>query len=429
MSLSRKGFFDYFAQNAALLLTFVAGFLFDRYFGRDGRGEYHLILIAYGLLPNLVHLGIEISVRVHTGKSPERVAAIHTGGLILIALITAATAALIYFFGESIQGLFFEGVTTEYLLLAAGLLPLVLYHLVWQGVFIGLGDIYTYARINMWNRIAQGAAVILLITFFEPTMRWMVWVILPIQIVTFLVTIALMSRRCRLFAPIDGKLLRELATFGWVVYAGNFAVSLLQRADVLIAKHFYTLGDVGLYGRATMFSEKLATISGSFERMLYAPLAKADHAEAVFLVQKSFRHNLYINLLGAVALYALAAVTLHLLLPDFVASLGPLVFLMIAMIFKSFSSIFAAWFTAFRKQPWIPGLFNWIVLPLHIGGCWILTQRFGIMGASAATALTFALHAALFYAAFRMTSHGASLAAMMIPTKEDWKYYTGFLKR
>ena len=121
-------------------------------------------------------------------------------------------------------------------LLAVALLPLVLYHLVWQGVFIGLGDVYTYARVNMWNRIAQGAVVILLITFFQPTMRWMVWAIIPIQIATFAVTIALMSRRCRLFAPVDRALLRRLASFGWVVYAGNFAVSLLQRAEGAVSR-------------------------------------------------------------------------------------------------------------------------------------------------------------------------------------------------
>ncbi|GAB4312390.1 MAG: hypothetical protein Kow0059_02890 [Candidatus Sumerlaeia bacterium] len=429
MSLARKGFFDYFTQNAALVLTFVAGLLFDRYFGRAGRGEYHLILVAYALLPNLVNMGLEISVRVHTGRSPDQIAAIHSAGLVMIALITVLTGGMLMVFGEPIRAAFFEGVTPEFLLLAVGLLPFVLYHLLWQGIFIGLGDLYVYARVNMWNRIAQGAAVILLITFFQPTIRWMVYAIVPIQFVTFGVTVGLMRRRCRLWTPIQFDLLRRLLTFGWLVYVGNFAVNLLQRVDVLIAKHFYTLSDVGLYGRATMFSDKLTNVAGSFERMLYAPLARAGEEEAVFLVQKAFRHNLYLNLLGAAALYGLALMTLSLLLPDFLDSLQPLRFLLLAVIFKSFSSIFAAWFTAYRKQPHVPGLINWITLPFHFVVCWNMTKHFGIVGASAATALTFGFHAALFGTGFALTSHGARLRAMLLPTREDLRYYFGFIRK
>jgi O-antigen/teichoic acid export membrane protein len=152
-------------------------------------------------------------------------------------------------------------------------------------------------------------------------------------------------------------------------------------------------------------------------------LATADEKEAVFLVQKAFRHNIVVNIAGAFALYLLAAVSLHLLLPEFIESLVPLKFLLLSVIFKSFSTILAAYFTAYKKKPHIPGLINWMILPVHAVLCWFLAQAYGIAGASIATAITFFIHASMFYVFFRAMSKGSSLGQMILPQKGDLAYY------
>ena len=68
MGIARKSLIDYFAQNAALVVSFVAGILLSKYFGKGGRGAYVLVLFANTMLMNLTNMGVEISTRVLAGK-------------------------------------------------------------------------------------------------------------------------------------------------------------------------------------------------------------------------------------------------------------------------------------------------------------------------------------------------------------------------
>ncbi len=428
MGIARKSFIDYFAQNAGLVVSFVAGILLSRYFGKAGRGEYVLILFANMLLMNLTNMGIEISTRVFSGKTPDKVAQIHTAGVMAILGICVIVGIIVAVFQEPIRRLIFKGIPPDLLLMAVLLLPLSLYQLVWQGVMVGLGKIATYARLTMWNRIAQAAAVILLITFTLPHIRWLIYSWVIIQVVTFLVSLMILGRRYRLFVPVKFSFIKKILGFGWLVYIGNVAATLLHKLDWLMISGMVGEAGVGLYSQASMFSDKVTMIAGSLERATYQPAAKAGKNYGPLLIQKVFRYNLYVNLLGAGAMYIFGSACIHLLLKEeFSASLFPLKFLLLSVVFMSCSRILAIYFTAHLGKPKIPALINWVVLPANLILCYFFTKKWGINGACISTAITYFLHSGLFLTLFIKKNKGIKLSEFFLFRAADLKEWKKLL--
>jgi len=420
MSIARKSVIDYFAQNAAMIVTFVAGILLARFFGPAGFGEYNLIMLANLMIVLFTNMGIEISTRVFAGKEPDKVAQIHTASVLIIAVVTIYVAILLFFSQDVLCFYYFRGVRKDLLLLAALLLPFSLYQLVWEGIIVGLGEIALNARYFMWNRIAQGAIVIILIAFSFPSMEILIYAWIVIQIITFFVSVYVMARKYRLFAPLDSLIVHKLLRFGWVVFIGNMASNLLQKYNFLIISNILGTGGVGLYSRASTFSDKLTFISGSLERATYQPAAVADEQYAPLLIQKVFRYNLYVNILAAILLYIFGSLCIHLLLQEaFLASLFPLKFLLLSVVFMSCSRILAVYFTAHLNKPHIPGIINWVVLPFSLLICYFFTKTWTLKGASVAIAIIYFLHALVFFGVFVVKNPGLKISDFFLFRSDD----------
>ena len=430
MGIAKKSIIDYFAQNAALVITFIAGILLSRFFGKEGYGEYSLILLANLMLVLFTNLGVEISTRVFSGKNRERIPGIHTASVLLILLISVLIGIVLFFFHEPLRERYFSDVRPSLLLLAVILVPFSLYQLVWQGIMVGLGEIAMYARFFMWNRIAHGGAVIVLIAFFFPSMELIVYIWFGIQIATFIISVIVLARKHRLIGKLDSKWLKELLKFGWVVHMGNIAANLIHKYNFLIISNLLGKGGVGLYSRAATFSDKITLIAGSLERATYEPAARADKDYAPILIQKVFRYNLYVNIAGAVAMYIFGSLCIHLLLQEeFLESLFPLKFLLVSVIFMSCSRILAVYFTAHLKKPHIPGIINWIVLPVSLTLCYLYTYAWGLKGASIAIACAYFFHAFLFFMRFVKRNPQVGIARFFLFEKDDWRNIKNILFR
>jgi len=418
--IAKKSVIDYFAQNAALAVTFVAGILATRFLGKEGYGIYSLVLLANMLLVLFANMGVEISTRVFAGKDEKKAAQVHTAGVLLILAVSVFGAVILFFTHDLIRATYFRGVPPRFLLLAALLAPFSLYQLVWQGVMVGLGEIATYARFFMWNRIAQGGAIIILIAFFYPSLELLIYVWIVIQLVTIIFCILVMAGRHRLFSPVSLSLVNRILGFGWIVYLGNLAATLINKYSFLIISSLSGPGEVGLYNRAATFSDKITLISGSLERATYQPAAKADRDFAPHLIQKVFRYNLYVNILGAAAMYIFGSLCIRLLLQEeFLASLFPLKFLLVSVIFMSCSRILAVYFTAHLGKPSIPGIINWIILPVSLTLYYVLTKTWGIRGASVATAAVYFLHACLFFIFFLIRNRSLKIGDFFLFHSDD----------
>ena len=423
MGIARKSAIDYFAQNTALVVSFVAGILLSKYFSKEGRGEYVLVLFANTMLMNLTNMGVEISTRVFAGRRNASVAQVHSAAVTLIIIVSVLVGIVLYFFQGLVCAHIFKDVPPHLLFLAALLLPISLYEMVWQGIMVGLGEIATNARLTMWNRIAQSAPIIILIAFTFPQIRWLVYAWVAIQVITLIISLVIMERRYGLFERFDFHLIRQMLSFGWVVYIGNVAATLLQRFDWLMIEGLLGKAGIGLYSQASTFSDKLTLIGGSLERATYEPAVNAEKNYAPLLIQKVFRYNLYVNILGGFLMYAFGSACIHILLrEEFLGSLFPLKFLTISVIFMNSSRIIAIYFTAHLGKPSIPGLINWIVLPVSLVICYAMTKMWGINGASIATASVYFIHAVLFFLFFIRRNPEISLSAFFLPEKGDIDY-------
>lgn len=424
MSIARKSLTDYFGQNAALVISFVSGILVSMTFGTAGRGEYALVLTANLLLINMTNMGIEVSTRVFAGKRPKEVARIHTAGVMMIFVICIVVGTALLFFMDLVRGEFFPDIPERLLWLAAFLLPFSLYQLVWQGVMVGLGEIGWYARIYLWNRLIQSGAIIVYIAFAaHPSVSWLLYLWVIVHITFVMISIIIMAKKYRLFATITLDLIKKMLGFSWLVYAGNFAASLLHKFDMLMISRYVGESGAGIYNQAATFSDKVLIISGSLERATYNPATHADPKYAPVLIQKVFRYNLYVNLIGALGMYLFGSAVIRLLLPpEFTESLFPLKFLLLSVIFMSCSRILAIYFTAHLGKPQIPGIINWTVLPLSIGIVYYLAKNYGLRGACIGTATVYGLHAFFFFGLFYKRNRQLGLSLFFVPNREDFQY-------
>ncbi len=431
MSIAKKSSLDFATQVGIFLISGIAGIVIARKCLPEGYGAFKLILLANTLSLNLTNLGLSIANTYFVGKDPRRLREAHTVSIFLAFVFILILFSLIMLGGDIVRRLFFKDIPTPYLLIAIGLLPFSLYYAIWTGILIGLGKIYLLSLFNFIYQFLQNFTFIVLLLVFRQQLQgliisWAVILILGVLVMIFILWLKYGGG----FAPLNFSLVKSYIKFGFTAYFGNIASYLFTRVDTLIVAKFFTLADVGLYSLAVSLTEKVWLISAAMEKAAYSPVLSSKRDEAIFLVQKVLRNTLFFTFLFVLLIFVAAPILIPILYGrKFIESISLLRILIIGAIFFAGSRIFAIYFTGYKGKPIIPSTIAWFMFFLNAGLCYWLTQRIGLIGASAAMAISYTIMFLTYSILFVRDTRVKSLRHLYFITREDILNYYSFLSK
>lgn len=392
----------------AFFFAVAASFLMARLLGPDGRGVYGTVTTFVGMLFTFAQLGLPSAVTYFAGggrsvASLRRAAILLTIGVSVAFL--AAAIALLPLFDRTIA----QTATFSELLLGLAALPILLASGMAGGILYGRHATRNYNLIQLGQAVATLLGVVLFVGMLR---LGVMGALLGYVLVNGLATTAVLlevGRLQRRSPPGDPPVrYRELLGYSMRLYPASVTSYFNYRADVLLLNAFgIAAGSIGLYAVAVQFAELLFYVPDSIATIFYPTIAGAPREDADRLARSVTRFTVLVALVGSLALFPVAAVTILLILPQFVGSLLPLLILLPGVLSLSVSKVLAGYLSGLGR-PGAATTAATTAMIVNLAINLVLIPLVGIAGAALASLVSYSLHATIMVAfATRISGHGA----------------------
>ncbi|TAM72491.1 MAG: hypothetical protein EPN50_04150 [Chloroflexota bacterium] len=392
----------------AFLFAVAASFLMARLLGPDGRGVYGTVTTFVGLLFTFAQLGLPSAITYFAGRG-RSVTSLRRATILLslgvsIAVL-AVSVALLPIFDRTIA----ETASYDELLLGLAALPVLLSNGMAGGILYGRHETRNYNLIQ----VAQAMATLLGVVLFVGILRLEVMGALLGYVLVNVVAGAALLLEVRRFegrSPTTERPVRyrELLSYSTRLYPASVTSYFNYRADVLILNAFgIAPGPIGLYAVAVQFAELLFYVPDSISTIFYPTIAGAPREDADRLARSVTRFTVLLALAGSVLLFPAAAVTIVIILPQFVGSLLPLLILLPGVLSLSLSKVLAGYISGLGR-PGAATTASLAAMLVNVTLNVLLIPIAGIAGAACASLVSYSLHATIMLAfAVRISGHSA----------------------
>jgi O-antigen/teichoic acid export membrane protein len=380
------------ATIAQSLLSLVLSVLLARTLGPEGRGVYATATLVALLAGSLGTLGFEMTNVVTLARSPSLAPAALSASLLVAAICGAAGVLAVN--ASSAAGLL-GNLDGDLIALASAAIPALILTSLLQGMLSGLGFVTRTYGLSL-----LGTALALLIvggtTLLRPgDVKAAVGAFAAYSAVVslFILTIVVRSTGAKLARP--QAVLRTGSAFSLTSHAANVAHLLHLRVDIFLVNILLTSEDVGLYVLAQGLCEWIWLLPRAAGAVLFPSVASSEPQAAIVRTARTSRFTLTVGGLAALALGVSAGFLIPLLFGRrFEGSLTPLRILLPGVWLGSTTGVLSAYLTG-RGQPRYPLVNALASLSANVGLNLALIPRAGILGAAAASAMTYALSAAI----------------------------------
>jgi O-antigen/teichoic acid export membrane protein len=427
---------------ATKIAQFVMGaatiFLIGRLLGSGRLGEYNLLLVWIGMLFAFGQLGMPSAMTFMAGrggsvKSLERIALGLTAAISVT--ITLVSLAALPFLKPTVLRAMAPDATTSDDLLRVVLLAVPLLLL----TQFGAGILYTHGLNRAYNRIqvAVAAAMLILTTALIGFVPFGVnGAVAAYLVANGAGAIAVVYEIHRLARKTEGQLtghvsFGDFTKYGIKLYPQSITSFFSYRADVLLLS--WMLGNanlIGFYGMAVRIAEMTFYVPDSISAMLYPAISASSRAEADRLAPAVSRLAMLTTFMAGLAVIPAGFVAIWVVLPpDFHAAFPALVVIMPGILSLSLSKVLSSYVSGIGR-PIATAVAGFVNLTVNIAANLILIPMWGIVGASAASVISYSCHAAILLVVSSRWA-GVSPLAFIVPRRAEfarvWRMFVGGL--
>ena len=392
------------ATNSGLLLInkvisnvisiFVAIYLI-RYLGSEGYGKFSIVFAYLSFFQILTGLGIDTIVIREVSKDNSKQNLL-IGNAILMKPVFSFFAILI-----SWAILQFMGYSSEVriFIYVASLSMIFSFSSLYIGLFQAHFKVAYYAIPEVVVNLVFSGLKLLLIFLRASIIHFVL--LKTIQIIPLTIIYIYFSKNVSEFKPyfkVDLNIWKELLRHSWPIFFSSVFVSIFTRIDQIML--FNMMGDksLGLYASIVKLTENLNIIPGVFMISVFPLLSSTfvkSHNRFVKVYNLSFKYMSIIIIPIAFGTTLLSERLISLIYgSDFIQASGALSILIWSEIFVFLGAVNAGVFTSAEMQKYIflftaIGAFMNVILNL------ILIPKYGIVGASIATVVSYGFTPAL----------------------------------
>ena len=393
---------------ATKVAQFVMGgatlFLIAALLGSARSGEYGLLSTWIGMLFAFGQLGMPAAMTFMAGRrgSVRSLERIGLGLTVAISLAIAvvAIAALPFLESTVLRALGGGDVTTsdDLLRVVLAAVPMLLL------TQFGAGILYTHGLNRPYNRIQVMVAVAMLI--LTAILIGFVPFGVSGAVAAYLIAngagaLAVVWEVHKLARHPDGTAGERVAfkaftKYGLKLYPQSITTFFSYRADVLLLS--WLLGDpkaIGYYVVAVRIAEMTFYVPDSISAMLYPAISASTRSEADRMAPAATRLAMLTTFMAAVAVVPAGFAAIWLLLkPEWHAAFPALVVIMPGILSLSLSKVLAAYLSGLGR-PLPTTVAGLVGLAVNLGANLLLIPAWGIVGASAASLISYSCHAAV----------------------------------
>lgn len=399
------------------LIGFVTSFLMARLLGPDGRGVYYLVVLTPSMLFALGQFGLPSAVsffagRGRSGRGLYRLSLV-LGGALAAGLLAVTLAAL-----PSLHDSVLRAAPSDLLLLSLVSLPLQFVAAFGGALLIGRQTMARYNLILVGQSLGTLLSVVVLVGVLRLGVPGAVVGNLAVAAAGAL-AISLEARRAtagdREARPVR---VGELARYGLRLYPASLSSFFSYRADIfLLGLLLGTAGDIGLYSLAVSLAELTFFVPDSVSTVFFPRVAAASRPSADEMTPLVSRFTVMVTALSVLALVPAAFLLVRLVLPAFEGSLPAFLVLLPGVMALSVAKVLSSYVSGLGL-PMPVAVVSVSALVTNIVANLLLIPAWGIVGAAAASLISYSLHATLLLAvATRLARRGP--AAFLLPGREE----------
>ncbi len=215
---------------------------------------------------------------------------------------------------------------------------------------------------------------------------------------------------------------RDLFRFGLPLYPGSLTQHFSVRLDVYLIAAILPdpAAPLGYYSMAVTMAQLVSFLPSAVSSLFFPHVAGSTREDADRLVPMLSRVTFLLTAGMAVLLLPAAIVFIRLLLPAFEESIAPLAVLLPGVVALSLTEVLSSYVAGVGSTGWTSNV-KIGSLVINVVANLILIPRFGIVGAAAASLISYSASAIAFSVLAARLSH-RSVAAFWIPRVSDVRF-------
>ncbi len=412
-------------------LGIVNGILLARLLGPAAKGDYYFLVLLPATAIVLLQLGLPSAFGFFGARG-------QTAGILAKAIALSAALSVVAILGVAvlvplIRDAALRSVGLAQILFVFLAFPLALNATFTTAIVLGRQGVRWYAGVEVALSVTTLVLLVVVLGGLDPSLNGALAVYL-MSVAIQSIGLAIGARRvCAANARAESVSYRALFKYGVRFFPGSLAGFFSYRVDAFLIAFMVTAASeqLGYYSMAVGLAEMVFFFPRAVTALFFPHVAASPRDDADRHVPLMARVTLLVTGVIAVTMIPAAVVLIRLILPAFIPSLAPLVVLLPAVVALSVAWACSGYLSGIGR-PGISSSVSVISLTVNIACNLLLIPRYGIMGASAASLVSYTLSAILLTTVVARLSH-ARVIDFWIPRVSDVRYLgvttAGLLRR
>lgn len=407
----------FFAQMITTGINVFNSFFFAKLLGPAGKGDYYLLLLVPTTIMILIQFGLARALGFYTARGQTR--GIMVRALLLAAIISSSAFIIAVAALPVLRETILHGLEPAHIVFGLCAIPLLLTATFATAIVIGRQAVRWYAAVN----IAQAASATCLLAFLVGVLGLgVIGAVAAFLITSLLAMVGLVLGAIRVSAavPDPGSVTyRQLFRYGLPFYPGSITTFFSNRIDVFLLAGLLAAASapLGYYSMAVSAAEMVFLVPEAVSTVFFAHVAASSRGDSDRQVPVVARVTFVLTGICALVVAPFATVLIAALLPAFGPALPALYVLLPGVVALSVAKVVTDYITGLGKTGVTSAIYVGAFI-VNIAVNLVLIPRFGIVGASAASLISYSMSAlAATFVAARLA--GASPLEFWLPVKSD----------
>ncbi len=406
----------------------VSGIILARWLGPYDRGLLALVLLVPSTVVTLIKLGVSQASVYYINRKEASVGQVASNSIVLALVLGALSSAAVWALRDNLLNAVLKDVPPWALAISLVRVPLLLLDNYLYGVLQATGQFGVYNTRLLLSEALRLVLVAIFVMGLNLGLAAAVTAYTLVAMINMGWLMFTMGRTVPLSMSVDRTLLYHMLSFGVRSYVQVVTVHLLLRIDVYMVQMFLGPEQTAFYALALHLTETILEVPQAIGLVLYPRLASLPEDEVHRLTAQTCRRTLLVTVPAAVALALLGPWVITLWYGLAFAPAGaPLPWAAVGASMMAIFVIVTRNFTARSRQrvnttAGVLAVITNVLLNLYV------IPRYGITGAAFATAVSYTGACAILIAFFRWESR-RSLADVLVPRREDFRYFTSLAHR
>lgn len=412
---------------AQFVLGFGSSLIIAKLLGPEGRGAYVAVLLVPGTLFALGQLGVPSAINYFAGRGAA-IRDLIRWSVVLTVLFSVTIVGTTLILLPALESSILKAAPPALVRLVLLTVPISALATFGGSILYGRQAIRPYSVILVGQSLGSLVGIVVLVGILGLGVQGAIATSIIVGVAGAAAVLREVARIGRADPGQNAVSLGTLVRYGLRLYPASVTSYFSYRADVYLLQAMLAAPGraVGLYSYAVTLAELVFYIPDSVSTIFFPHVAGSTQAESDRQVGQVSRLTILFTLSAAICLIPAAWLLFRIVLPTFTDALPAMLVLLPGVISLSLSKILTSYVSG-RGRPGPVSVAAVAALAINISANLILIPALGIVGAAAASLISYSCHATIMLAVTSRMA-GQSPISLILPGRAEVNRLIGGLR-